>query len=222
MTFQHQGSNTESRFLMLIAAMVAMASLTNCAAAPVSPAQLAPIHTVFLGPIDNPHISVRDGLNNDWIPSASNISLNDVVDRQGFRIGSETRAALSKAFAQQGYQVVSAPNDADAVVGVEIERAFYFPEPPIAGGGCEPFALFDVSMTSARTGATIFNRTYRFQSGGGTGLTGHILLDAGSKFNVDDCSALWVDPQKVIEAFRAAVAELSQAIVSEIKKPGTP
>ena len=203
--------------LVRCSALILGLALAGCSTPQVDQAQLADIHSVFLKPVDDRHIEVRNPADNDWTPSASDSSLNEVVTRGGLHIGSETHSAITGALVDAGYQIATTPNTADSVVGIVIERAFYTMNPPILGGGCEPFALFDVTMTNAKTGATILSRTYRYQSGGGTGMTGHILLDAGSAHDVDDCKALWANPQISVDGFRSAESDLARALGDTIK-----
>jgi len=191
---------------------------TGCTTARVDQAQLVSVHSIFLKPIYERHVEVRNPGDFDWTPSASHPSLNDVVLKRGLRIGAETFSAVAKSLARDGYSVVDTPTTADAVVEVTIERAYYNMNPPIAGGGCEPFGLFEASVTNSRTGATILRITYSYQRGGSAGILSDINMDAGSAYNVDDCATLWSNPQIAVDAFRAAAVDLANTLAGQLTK----
>lgn len=194
--------------------LVGAPALYCCASASVDTSQLKLIHSVYLGPINTPTIKLVPSY--DPAPPDTNISLNDLLVREGLHFGAETFAALSGAFRRSGYLIATSPREADAITQVTIRQPDYVANPPVLGNDCEPIVLFDVRMTNAKTGATILDHTYRFQSGGGTGMTGHILLDAGSAYNLDSCAALWTTPSVPVSAFRAAAGELAHAVGTEV------
>lgn len=108
---------------------------------------------------------------------------------------------------------------ADAILDTDIEFADYVAGMPILGGACTPIVSFNVHLMDAKTGARVFARTYRFQSGGDTGLTGDVLLDAGPKYDIDDCASLWSNPRVAIDAFRTAVGDVANAARADLQKP---
>jgi hypothetical protein len=203
-----------SAILMTIAVM-----LSSCGTAPADLKRLATIRSVFVEQIPEPQYRVLVGLGGmDMSPPGSNPSFNDMMLKQGFRLGAETHDALASALAKDGYQIVADKNLADAVLKVAFMIGGYGAEPPIAGGGCAPIFFVDASMENALDGATLLRHRYSFQSSGGAGLTGHIVLRADAKYFAEDCDTLWSNPQLPKEAFRAMSAQLTQSIAIELAK----
>ena len=188
--------------------------LTGCATAPPDQAELVSVHSVYVTPVSEPQITTMSVGGRVDLQGAS---LGEVLMNGGVHLGTDTHDAVTDAFQSDGYNIAASPDYADALVQVKITTAQYFIQPTIAGGGCTPYAQFDVTMKS-KAGKTLLDRTYRLQSGGGVGMTGHVLLPSDPKYDLADCNQISTQPQVPVAAFRAALALLKSAIAADVKK----
>jgi hypothetical protein len=202
---------------MAFAALIA--GLAGCGTTPANPTQLATIHSVYIKPDKEPQVKAFVGYI-DWTPTGTDVTLNSVVTAHGLRLSAEMHDTLESAFRADGYEVRESADGVDAVIDYDVDVAMYMQNAPIFGGGCSPLALIDIAMKDAKSGATIFSHTYRLQSGGGTGITGHILLPSDPKYDVSDCATLWSDPQLPVDAFRSALPQVARNVGVEVAKPG--
>lgn len=200
--------------LILVGMGLIGAVLSGCATAPADQSQLRSIQSVYVAPIPEPQIGTMSMGGGFALPGRS---LSDVLTDAGVHLALDTRNAVIDALKSDDYGIAPSADSADAVVQVKISAAQYFAQPPIAGGGCTPFALFDVVMKS-RTGKTLLDRTYRLQSGGGVGITGHVLLPSDPKYDVSDCNQISTNPEIPVGAFRSALALLKSAVAADMKK----
>ena len=210
---------------LLIAAAGAVAA--GCGTSPASQSELAPIHSVFVKPIDEPRVRVVRTTEMydvfDWTPSGTNVRFDELAAQKGLHPGAEIREALTDAFRKHGYATDTSSVAADAVVEVKIEGMAYFVPPPgfaLFGSGCNPHAEFDITMRNTRTGSTILSHHYRFQTSGYAGVTGDMVFAADPKYVDVPCDSLWSEPQLPVDAFRSAIQQLAQSVGNEVAKSG--
>jgi hypothetical protein len=198
--------------------LVITATIAGCGTAAVDKTRLTTIHSVYIATVHDRRISVLVAMM-DWSPLSTKTTFDDVLTRQGLHLGAEMHSAVADALKADGYQISPALADADAIVEARVTAADYVARPSLFGVGCTPIALLDVKVRNFHTDSTILSRTYRLQNGGGVGLTGDVLLPSDPKYDVDDCATLWSNPQLPVDAFRAALPELTRAVAADLVKP---
>lgn len=205
------------RILLLAMTAVAVAS---CATPKADPAKLANIHEIVLTGFAEPPYKRMDGLTVEE-PSlfGSNETFAQQMAKQGLHLGADAKAAVATELTKAGYTVAPEKSaTTDALLDVNIGAAIYAVYPIILGGVCKPAAFFDVRLTDARSGATLYSATYSYQDTANTGVTGHIALVSDVKYNFDDRNALYANPKLAAEGLDAAAPALAAALARDLAK----